>query len=242
MNRFDGSSILVVDIDRLYGTQLVEVLVSHGARCVFASGIAEAKKLFERFDFDLVVSNYYLADGIIHQLIEWSLANIKRPPIFTAMGYPLAGDAELLQKHCIAEVFSKNDRTRILTGLSKLLFDFHQLKNSLMELIDPTEVVIEMKVNSHRLLALPIEISSESIFLSLGQCFEPGLFGEMNFSLNEKKYIHSFVIPGHFASQAPGGQHFNINQTYFGHWKMFLNLMDEKQTDISTFMKKAAGY
>jgi hypothetical protein len=242
MNRFDGNTILVADIDQVYGMQLVEVLKSHGAKCAFANGIAESKHLFEKYDFEIVIANYFLADGIIHQLIEWSHENMKTPPIFTAMGYPLPGEAELLQKHSIAEVFSKSDRTKILSGLSHLLFDFQQFQKSLMEMIIPYELTFELNVNSQKLLARPIEMSAESIFLCLGQSFEPGSFAEMSFSMDLNKGSQKFVIPGNFANEASGGQYFNIDQTYSRHWNRFLNLMNEKQSNISTFIKKAAGY
>lgn len=242
MFRFDGSSILIVDMDRLFGMQLSEVLTSAGARSVYAGSIAECKNLLKTYDFDIVVSNYYLTDGIIHQLIDWCEKNVKSMPIFTAMGYPLPGDADLSQKHSIADVFSKNDRNRILAGISNLLFDINQFHGSLLEMLDPNEVMIEMKVNSQRLLVRPIEISQDSIFLSINQDFEPGSFGIMNFSLNDKNQIHNFVIPGYFAAKSSGGQHFRINRTYHGHWQNFLDRMQAKQMDISTFMKKAAGY
>lgn len=242
MNRYDGNTILVVDIDRVYGTQLAEVLSSLGAKAFFGSSIAEAKELLLQFDFDIVICNYYLTDGIIFQLIDWSEKNIKTLPIFTAMGNPLPGELDLLRKQSIADVFSKGDRARMFTGISNLLFDFKEFQGSLQEMISPTEVMIELKVKEERMFVRPIEIADDCIYLLLKQQFQPGMFGIMNFSLREHREVQHFVIPGFFAGQFGGGQQFRINRTYQGHWKIFLDHMQDKQMNISNFLKKAAGH
>ncbi|WP_408098722.1 hypothetical protein ACJVC5_07355 [Peredibacter sp. HCB2-198] len=241
MERFDGNVILVVDIDRVYGTQLTEVLALQGARSFFACSLAEAKELLAQFDFDIVICNYYLADGIIFQLIDWCEKNIETLPIFTAMGNPLPGEIGLLHKQSIADVFSKGDRTRMLNGLSNLLFDFKEFHGRLQEMIHPNEVMIELKVKSERMFVRPIEIADDSIYLLMKQEFQPGMFGIMNFSLCENKDIQHLVIPGFFAGRFGGGQQFKINRTYQGHWKIFLDHMQEKQMNITNFLKKAAG-
>ena len=241
MNRFDGNNILIVDIDRIYGTQLAEVLASHGAKTFFGSSLAEAKELLLQYDFDIVICNYYLTDGIIYQLIDWSEKNIKTLPIFTAMGNPLPGELDLLRKQSIADVFSKGDRGRMFTGISNLLFDFKEFKGNLREMISPTEVMIELKVKEDRMFVRPIEIADDCVYLLLKQQFQPGMFGIMNFSLREQLEVQHFVIPGFFAGQFGGGQQFRINRTYQGHWKIFLDHMQEKQMNISNFLKKAAG-
>ncbi|WPU65784.1 DNA-binding transcriptional response regulator [Peredibacter starrii] len=242
MNRYDGNTILIVDIDRVYGTQLAEVLASQGARTSFGSSIAEAKELLLQFDFDIVISNYYLTDGIIFQLIDWCEKNIRTLPIFTAMGNPLPGELDLLRKQSIADVFSKGDRNRMFTGISNLLFDFKEFQGNLQEMISPSEVMIELKVKEERMFARPIEIADDCIYLLLKQQFQAGMFGIMNFSLREKKEVQHFVIPGFFAGEFAEGQQFRINRTYQGHWKIFLDHMQDKQMNISNFLKKAAGH
>ena len=241
MNRFDGNTFLIIDIDRAYGTQLAEVLSSQGAKSFYACSIAEAKELLLQFDFDIVLCNYYLTDGIIFQLIDWSEQNIKTLPIFTAMGNPLPGELDLLRKQSIADVFSKGDRARMFTGVSNLLFDFNDFQGSLKEMISPTEVMIELKVEAERMFVRPIEIADDCVYLLLKNQFQPGMFGIMNFSLREKRELQHFVIPGFFARKFGGGQQFRINRTYQGHWKVFLDIMQEKQMNISNFMKKASG-
>lgn len=242
MNRFDGNTILIADGDKAFGTQLADVLSYNGATCFYSADLESAKKLFGKYDFDLVISNYYLSDGVIHQMIDWCSDNLRTLPIFTCVGYPLPADSELSQKYSIADVFSKNDARRMLTGLSKLLFDFNQFHESLLEMVVPTEVIIEIKVGPNSFLVRPIELTADSMFVQMDCNFTRGTFGVLKFSLGQGENSQNFIIPGFFEGQYSEGQMFKINKTYLPNWDRFLKFLDDKQMDITHFMKKAAGF
>lgn len=242
MNRFDGNTILIAEGDKIFGTQLAEVLSYHGATCFYAEDLENAKKLFAKYDFDLVISNYYLSDGVIHQMIDWCSDNLRTLPIFTCVGYPLVGDCELSQRHSIADIFTKNDSRRILTGLSKLLFDFNQFHESLLEMITPTEVLIEIQVGLSSFLVRPIELNNDSMYVQMDCQFGRGTFGVLKFSLGQGENSQNFIIPGFFESQSFEGQLFRINKKYVSNWMKFLTFLDDKQMDITHFMNKAAGF
>jgi hypothetical protein len=241
MNRFDGNTILIAEGDRVFGTQLAEVLSFKGATCFYAEDLENAQKLFGKYDFDLVISNYYLSDGVIHQMIDWCSENLQTLPIFTCIGYPLAGDCELSQKHSIADVFSKNDPRRILSGLSKLLFDFNQFHESLLEMISPTEVLIEIQVGISSFIVRPIELNNDSMYVHVDRQFARGTFGVLKFSLGQDENSQNFIIPGFFEGKFSEGQVFRINRKYISNWLKFLAFLDDKQMKITCFMNKAAG-
>lgn len=242
MNRFDGNTILIAEGDKVFGTQLAEALSFNGATCFYAEDLESAKKLFNKYDFDLVISNYYLSDGVIHQMIDWCSENLLTMPIFTCVGYPLAGDCGLSQKHSISDVFSKNDSRRIMTGLSKLLFDFNQFHESLLEMITPTEVLIEIQIGLSSFLVRPIELNNDSMFVQMDCQFTRGSFGVLKFSLGHGEKCQNFIIPGFFENQFSEGQVFKINKKYISSWMKFLAFLDDKQMNITHFMNKAAGH
>ena len=66
--RLDGNSILVADADTVYSSQLRDALCRQGASCFHATDINSAKELIGKYNFDVVIANYYLSDGIIHEL------------------------------------------------------------------------------------------------------------------------------------------------------------------------------
>lgn len=242
MNRFDGNTILIADGDRVYGTQLAEVLGKNGAKCFYTENLGGAKKLFLKYDFDLVISNYYLSDGVIHQLIDWCSGNLRTLPIFTCLGYPLPADSELSQKFSIADIFSKSDSRRMLSGLSALLFDFNAFHESLLEIITPTEILIEIMVGTNSFMVTPLELTSNSMYVQMDSQFTCGTFGILKFSLGNGKNSQSFIIPGSFETGVIEGQIFKINKTYVPNWEKFLKFLDDRQVDITYFMCKAAGY
>lgn len=239
--RFDGNSILIADPDTSYGLQLSDALTFHGARCSVAEHLSAAKIILKRQDFDMVISNYYLADGIIHQLIDWCTAHLPTVPVFTCIGYPFPTDSEISRKHSIADTFSKNDSRRILNSVSNLLFNSNDLKESLHELAIPTEILIELHISGKTHMVRPIEITEESVFLQLDSVAEKGSFGILKFSLINEGQTQNFLIPGHMDSQFPGGQLFKVNPKYLNNWNRFLTSLNLKQMKITHFLNKVSG-
>lgn len=241
MIRLDGNAILIADSDTLYGMQLADALSLHGARCFRAEHISEAKFLLKKYDFDLVISNYYLVDGIIHQLIDWSTINLDSLPIFTCIGYPYPTES-FSHQHSIAEIFSKNNSGRIVASLSKLLFDFNQFQESLLEISTPTEILIELHSGGRTDIIRPIEINDESLYFQFDAASPRGTFGILKFSVLSETQGENFLIPGYFDGDSSSGQLFRINQKYLTNWARFIRCLNLKQLNITNFLKKASGY
>ena len=241
MIRLDGNAILIADSDSSYGAQLADALSLHGARCFRAEHISEAKFLLKKYDFDLVISNYYLVDGIIHQLIDWSTNNLETLPIFTCIGYPYPAES-FSHQHSIVETFSKNDSRRILTSLSKLLFDFNQFQENLLEMTSPTEILIELHSGGRTDIVRPIEINDESLYFQYDIVSPKGTFGILKFSILSEAQGENFLIPGYFDGSCSSGQLFMINQKYLTNWARFIKFLNLKQLNITNFLKRASGF
>lgn len=236
MIRLDGNTILVADTDKIYGTQLAEVFGVHGAKCFFASDITDAKSLLQKYDFDLIISNYHLPDGIILHLIDWCSHNLNHLPIFTCTNHPMPGEIDFSHKQSIAEVFSKNDFPRMLMGISRLLFDFNEFYENLLEMMAPTEIRIEAIVNNKNHVIVPLELTQEGMYIQPEASFKTGSFGILKFSLAYEFQNQNFVIPGNFE-----GHFFKVNANYTVNWEKFLKYLSLRQVNITQFMKKAAG-
>lgn len=237
MIRLDGNTILVADTDKVYGTQLAEVLNMHGAKCFFAEDISFAKELLKKYDFDLIVSNYHLPDGIIHHLIDWCVEAIGYLPIITCTGHPMPSEIELSQRQSIVEVFSKNDFPRMLQGISRLLFDFSEFYDNLLEMMAPSEIRIEAIVNNKNYVINPLELSTEGLFVQYDSEIKTGSFGILKFSLSYENQNQNFIIPGFFE-----GPFFKVNSNYLSNWDKFLKFLSLRQVNITKFMNKAAGF
>lgn len=239
--RFDGHSILIADPDTAYGLQLSDALTLHGAKCEVAEHLAAAKVQLKNHDFDIIVSNYYLSDGIIHQLIDWCTLSLDILPVFTCIGYPFPADIDLSRKHSISDVFSKGDSRRILSGLSDLLFNATEFRENICASVVPAEILIELHVDGKCHLIRPIEITNESVFIQLDHVSPNGTSGILKFSLISNGQSQNFLIPGKLAGKFPGGQLFKINQKYHGNWDKFLKFLNLKQMRITHFLNKASG-
>ncbi len=240
--RLDGNSVLIADADYGFSDQLKESLTLLGANCFQAADLDQAKVLLVKHDFDVIISNYYLSDGIIHELIDWCSVNLESLPIFTCVGYPLPTDCNLSQKHSIADIFSKNDPQRIATGLSRLLFDFNEFHMNLLELITPKEVVIEILVDRKTYQVKPIEISEETLLFDSPRAFTRGTFGVLKFSILSDDQTQNFIIPGFVEATDASEVLLKINKAYLPNWLKFRTYLNNKQVKISQFLKKASGF
>lgn len=239
--RLDGNSVLIADPDYDFSDQLKISLSELGASCFQADDLDEAKMLLGKHDFDVIISNYYLTDGIIHELIDWCSKNLESLPIFTCVGYPLPTDSNLSKKHSIADIFSKNDPDRIATGLSRLLFDFNEFHLNLLEIMSPKEITIEILIDKKNYVVKPFEITEETLLFDSPKDFQRGSFVIMKFSLFNDEQTQNFIIPGFVESQDSVGTTLKIDTAYLYNWKKFRNYLESKQVKISQFLKKASG-
>jgi CheY-like chemotaxis protein len=239
--KISGNIILLADSDKAYAQDTTSALTELGCVCHYAQDLLQAKSLLKTQDFDLVICNYYLSDGVIHQLIEWSVENLKVLPIFTCVGYALPGDIEISQRYAISDTFTKSDPTRMFSGIARLLFDFNQFYNSLLEMIAPTEIILEIQVGGEIHFVKPIEVSMQKVFFQSENPFDHGAFGFLRFYIKLGEDFHNFNIPGFITQEGLEEFNFQIHPSYLVNWDRFLGYLEVKQIDITDFLARATG-
>ncbi len=240
--RLDGNSFLVIDGDTTYVQGLVKSVQGAGGICSGAVFMEDAKALLTASDIDVVICSYYLPDGIIHQLIDWCKTNLGTMPTFTTIGYPLNGESDFLHRQLVAEVFYKaQEHEEIIKSLNLIVFDFEQFKASIMDMLDPKGISLELLSNKEKHEIKAIEITSDSLFISAEQKFEFGSFGLLRVTIFDDGNIENFPVIGFFEGHFPGGQLFKVHEDYGQVWSRLLTKLDEKQLSIINFLQRASG-
>lgn len=242
MIRLDGHNILIVETDPAFAAQLAEVLSHHGANCVKAEHISESKLIMKDKEFDLVISNYYLDDGVIHQLIDWSTRNLEFVPVFTCVGYPYVSEIEISHRSSISEIFTKYDFNRIVTSLSRLLFDFDEFEERLLESVTPVEIMLELHIDEVCYLVRPSEITSDSVIFDIDTHLPLGISGVLKFSLLSFGCDQNFLIPGVLESSFANDEKlFRVDTKHLKSWEKFCSFLNLKQLNVSNFIKRVSG-
>lgn len=237
----DGNTILLVEGNPEFSIELQKEFEIGGAIVFTANSLESALESVDKFSFDVIVCSYYLPDGLIHHLIDWSKENLDQLPIFLALGSSIPADDELLRRHLISGTFSKkSEPEKIVTAISKLLFDFDKFYQSLLEMIEPKGVQLELVVKDEKYHVGPIEMTDSGIFVAAEKKFEMGTFGLLRISVFEDDYLKHFTLVGSLDGVMNGGQHFKINESYENTWFNLLNLLQEKQMSITRFLAKVA--
>ncbi len=241
MNRLDGNTILIVESDREILAKLQGELELRGAIVFCTESVDAAISTMEEFDFDVIICSYYLPDGLIHHLVDWCRLYLDQLPIFIALGTSIPADDELLKRHLISGIFSKNlDVEKMIIGLNKFLFDFDKFYQSLLEMIEPRGVQLELMVEEEIMSVQPIEMTGTGVFVSIDKKFQMGTFALLRVSVFDDDYLENFTMVGSLDGVINGGQHFKINESYENTWNKLLNKLQEKQMSITRFLAKVA--
>ncbi len=242
MQVFKGNNILVLDQDAEFAEELCRTLNEKGARTYLAGSIIEAQYFLEKYDFDLLLSSFYLFDGSFSKLIDWCRSNVEILPVFAAIGYPTPGESHLTQKQSIAEFFLVRDAEKIVKGLSRLVFDYRAFEDAIFQTFEEHEILLEVKVGDRLFLSRPVEVGPDSILILTDEAFPVGTFGIIKLTFKDYRTNDNYVIPGFFEEWVSEGQTFVVDPNYQNRWGYFLKRLQDKQKRINTFMKKAAGY
>lgn len=242
MKRLDGNSILIIEGDKVYTEKLRQTFVNTGAQVAIVWSVTDAVKSLEIYDFDVVLCGYYLPDGLIHHVIDWSREHLKLLPVFVALGSSIPGDESLLRRHLISYIFSRSDdHLKIVDGIYGFLFDFNKFYESLLAVVEPRGINMELTVNTERMAVTPIEITQDGIFVALPNRFENGTFAHMNICLYENMKVESYTLIGSLGGKMLGGQLFKINESYRGTWHKLISRLEDRQMHITGFLRKVAG-
>jgi CheY-like chemotaxis protein len=236
-----SNNILIVDTDSLYVKKLKHVMANSGANCFQGFFVKDAMKVLKEHDIDLVICNYYLPDGLIHDLIGWAKNNIKQLPIFISIGQSIPGDENLLKLQLIADVWERNiSDEQLLSHVSRLVFNQEEFRQTLLELLEPRGLNLEFILNRAIFLGKPIEIMENCLLFSSDEVTSYQGVGHLRLSLYDGHEFNLFNVLGTIEI---GNQQssFNIHKDYQAIWNNLRHALEEKQIHVSNFLGKVTG-
>ncbi|MGE3609090.1 MAG: hypothetical protein AB7I27_05840 [Bacteriovoracaceae bacterium] len=242
MTRFSGNNVLIIDEDQSFTEKLAELLGKEGANCLVGTSLKSAKENLEKYSFDLVISNHYLSDGIIHQLIDWCKGQLDFMPLFVVLNEPSKCDRRFLVHNCITESLTKKDPKELLEQLAPLLFNVEDFKKDLHDYFEGNGVLIELLIQNKKYFVHPVEINFESIILDFDQEMDGHETAVLKVRVKESaNRISNFIVLG-TCQKVDDGLLFKVQRSYESTWAQLLFNLDERQCYISKFLKKAAGF
>lgn len=241
MTRFDGSNVLVIDEDRLFAAQLIQVLTGRGATCFSCSTFKEAKEFFQKYSFDVVISNYYVTDGLIHQLIDWCKGQLDFLPLFISLNEPTHADRRFMIHQCIAENLVKKTPHHLIDQITPMLFSFEDFKNDIIDYFEENGILIELVVKNTIYHVKPIELDLECMTFDVADRFQEPLTAILKVRVKESQNkIDNFVALG-MCETTSNGTSFKVHRSYEPTWAKLLINLGSRQLRIKAFLKKAAG-
>lgn len=180
-----GNNILIIESGREYNQKLQQALSETGAQTSVAESIMEAKGLLKARDFDVVICSYFLKDGSIHNVIDWSKGNLENLPVFITIGSELTGDLNSMQRTLISKAYKKNEIGAMIKDIRKLLFNFESFLKGLVEAVEQRGISLEVIVDGEKYSALPVEIDGEGMLIEVQGEVNANTFGYLRIVMYE---------------------------------------------------------
>ncbi len=236
MIRFDSNRILLIDSDNLSSRKLMLEFTKFGGKCSIASCFEDAKKLFNMFDYDMVLSEFKLIDGVFSDFYKWYQSNVCDTTVFAVTSYTkseLPAGVNFLDKNLSLDDFIK--------ATNDLLFDFKEFESNLSDLSDSNGVAFELTVNQKCFVAKPIEFNDKMMIIGLEKTLAPGTIAKLKITFHDFKHAEVFNLIGVMGKVLTDCQVFQIDQTYSENWSAALKCLTDRQMSITKFMNKVAG-
>ncbi len=241
MTRFHGNSILLIETDIVYATQLKEILEERGAMVMKTHSLAEARSEMNRCDFDMVISSHQLPDGGIRELVEWCKDSLSSIPVFAALGNCTQLEKKQLEKMGVKSFLSKSDSIRLFEDIAKALFSFDSFRKDFLDSQFEKGIAYELKVGGKKIVVRALEILDKGIFLSFETPFTFGHPATLVMTAAEGITIESCSVNGSLQGGSSEGQFFKVNDEDLVSWRKLLNQLDKKQGEVTEFLKRASG-
>ena len=241
MKTLSGNTILVIDNDQPFVERLKRNLLDRGATSFGVCFIEDAKTILLNRDVEFIICSYYVADGLIHQLIDWCRQNLDLMPIFVSFGLPSPTDIEIQHRHLISAAWEKTSSyEELIDTISLHAFNQADFKRGIEGLIEPKGVILEVITCGVKKVVRASEIVDDGIFIS--DKMEPNSFAILRFSIFEADEIVNFNVLGSFLDYHTTGQKFCVFAAYQRTWEMLVNVLEERQLKTTKFLKKVSGY
>ncbi len=241
MSRFNGNSILIVDNDQVYATQLKEILEARGAMVMKTLSLQEARIGMNRCDFDMVICSHKLPDGHARELVEWCKDSLSSLPIFAAIGNCTQLEKKQLEKLGVKSFLSKSDSAILFDDISKALFSIESFGKDFLEAKFEKGIAYELKVGGKKIVVRALEILEKGIILSFETPFTFGHPATLVLTACDGLMIDSCIVNGTLQGESSDGQFFKVNDEDLVSWRQLLKQLDKKQDEVTEFLKRASG-
>lgn len=241
MIKFNGNSILLVEGDQAYAYQLKQILEERGAMVVLTHNLKEAKNSLNHSDFDLLISSHKLQDGNVRDLFEWAKDSLSTLPTLAAIGSCTQLEKKQLEKLNVRNFFSKSDSVKLFDDISKALFSFDDFKKNYLESKYERGIAYELSADGKKISVKALEIMDKGVFLSFEGPLALGLVATLKLTCSEGLHIESITVSGVLQGEFTGGQFFKVDDDELKKWEVLLSQLDQKQGEVTEFLKKASG-
>lgn len=243
MKSLVGNSILLVDNDQPFVEKLKKSLNDKGASTFGVCFIEDAKTILLNRDIEFVICSYYLADGLIHQLIDWCKETLDDLPLFVSLGIPSHTDIDIQHRHLIADAWEKIDSIdKLVEIISKHAFNEGQFKEVILGLVENRGIKIELISDRQKIMAMPQELVKDGLFVTTEIPYPVNTCAILRLSVYEGDQYINFSVLGFFREIQSTGQKFCVFGGYLKTWDKVLNLIEKRQLRTTKFLKKASGY
>jgi len=241
MARLAGNTILVVENDERLRFKLQEIIESRGGDVITVNSLKGAIRVLAECNFDLIISTYYLPDGLIQQIIEWCRQRLDPLPLFVALGTGLPSDGYLLKRQLISEVFSKlSQPEKIIDGIENLVFDFEGFRARKNSKNFNNDVGIELIIQDQKNDVEITDIMDKGIYVKVTKRYSFGTFAILRITFLDSENFDHVTMIGSMDEIVSGGQLFRINENYGKTWLKLLQKLNERQLGVSNFYAKTA--
>lgn len=237
----NGNSALIIEIDLEYAQQIARELKILGAQVSITTSLSSAKSICENQDFDLVISSYYLPDGLILNFIDWCRSNLNSLPVFVSIGTSMESEKDILQRHSISDSYRRHDIASLLKGIRPLLFDKSSLKQSLIDMRRESGIDLELFVEKKNFKVTAIEVSGEGMLLDFSEIIKTNSPGILRLSIVEQLQTENFLFMGIVELRSDTGSFFMPAENYLPSWKRLITRLESKQINVIKFLTKVVG-
>jgi CheY-like chemotaxis protein len=230
-----------VEGDQAYAYQLKQILEERGAIVVLSQNLKEAKNCLNHSDFDLMISSHKLTDGNVRDLFEWVKDSLSTIPTLAAIGNCTQLEKKQLEKLGVKNFFSKSDSVKLFDDISKALFSFADFKKNYLESRYERGISYELSTGGKNITVKALEIMDKGIFLSFEGPLAFGHVAILKLTCTDDLHIESFSVSGVLQGEFSEGQFFKVNDDELNKWGNLLSQLDQKQDEVTQFLKKASG-
>lgn len=225
---------LIVDTDVSFACELALAIKQAGGESSIVTTALQAVSCLQSFGADMVLCGK-LSFRDTNLLLSWREENMSHSTKVI----------QLMTQKMDSQPFiglAYSNISEIIEQIPQLMFgkdDFFKLINQENQ---PTEIGYQLKLQTDSLSLDPLELTSEGMYFTTENSFAFDDVRGLKVTFLQMGQAKSFDLPGVMEFHSKGGPFFRVHPNYQLQWDHVLEKFQDKQNDISGFLKKAAGY